>query len=209
MVAVVLGGFLLLSAIQVLGQISSDNPSQVEDDPFLKSGLKKAKTIPKNTWDRIQKAQQWVWDEYPDQVLVQEEPRIKWQRYLSAALKTPDWLDLAGAVRLRREGFDHAFRAGENGTTWQWTQRSQFRVAARWQAFRAQVEFQGSSSGGDAQTDVVGTSTFDAANVQQMFVSLTLPNFLETGLRTDLHLGRLHLRYWKPPLHFKKSLWQF
>ena len=119
MVAVVLGGFLLLSATQVFGQISSASPAQVDSDTFLRSSLKKAKTIPKNIWDRINDARQWVWEEYPDQVLVQEEPHIKWSRYLSAALNTPDWLDLAGAIRLRREGFDHPFGAGQDGSTWQ------------------------------------------------------------------------------------------
>ena len=196
-VAVVLSGFLMLSATQLFGQNSREDPSQVEDAPFLQSRLgtvlEKTERVPKNIWGRVNEAQKWVWNEYPDQVLIQEDKEIKWSRYLSAALGTPDWLDLAAAVRLRREGFDSPFGAGQKGSTWQWAQRSRFRISTRWQAFRAQVEFQGSSSGEDAQTDVVGTSTFDAANVQQMFVSATLQNFLESGLRTDLHVGRINL----------------
>ena len=190
-------GWILLNASLSLGEEPNNTPPSSPDTPYpsqpLNMALEKAREVPKNTWRRIEDAQQWVWDEYPDQVLVQEEPRIKWRRYLSAALATPDWLDLAGAVRLRREGFDYPFAADQEGTTWQWAQRSRFRVSTRWQAFRAQVELQGSSSGEDAQTDVVGTSTFNAANVQQMFVSVTLPNFWETGLRTDLHVGRINL----------------
>jgi hypothetical protein len=37
-------------------------------------------------WERMKLAQQWVWEEYPDQVLIQEGERIKWPRYLSAAV---------------------------------------------------------------------------------------------------------------------------
>jgi hypothetical protein len=190
-------GWILLNASLSLGEEPNNTPPSPPDTPYpsrpLDMALEKAREVPSNTWRRIEDAQQWVWDEYPDQVLVQEEPRIKWRRYLSAALATPDWLDLAGAVRLRREGFDYPFAADQEGTTWQWAQRSRFRVSTRWKAFRAQVELQGSSSGEDAQTDVVGTSTFNAGNVQQMFVSVTLPNFWETGLRTDLHVGRINL----------------
>ena len=37
------------------------------------------------------------------------------------------------------------------------------------------------------------TSTFNSANVQQFFLSTTLPNVLNSGLRTDVHVGRINL----------------
>ncbi len=40
---------------------------------------------------------------------------------------------------------------------------------------------------------MVGTSTLTAGNVQQLFVALILPDVWRTGLRTDLHVGRIKL----------------
>jgi hypothetical protein len=144
-------------------------------------------------WERLKVADQWIWDEYPDEVLIQEGERIKWPRYLSAALNTPAWLDLAVSNRFRWEGFDYPFQADQEGSTWDWGQRTRFRATTRWKQFRAEFELQGASSGEDADTDVVGTDTFNAANVQQLFVSMTLPDVLNSGLRTDLHFGRINL----------------
>lgn len=155
--------------------------------------LKQVEQVPEKTWERISKAEKWVWDEYPDEVLIVEEHDIHFPRYLSAALDTPDWLDLAMSSRLRREGFDYPFRADQQGSTWQWAQRTRLRASARWKAFRAELELQGSNSGENASTDVVGIETFNSGNVQQLFVALTLPDLWQTGLRTDLHVGRLNL----------------
>jgi hypothetical protein len=157
------------------------------------SALTQVKSVPTNIWERMKLADQWVWEEYPDQVLIQEENRIKWPRYLSAALNTPEWLDVAFANRVRREGFDYPFTADQKGSTWDWGQRTRFRTTAKWKQFRAEFELQGANSGEDSDTDVVGSSTFNAANIQQLFTSMTLPNVLNSGLRTDFHLGRINL----------------
>jgi hypothetical protein len=132
-------------------------------------------------------------DEQTTVVLIQEENRIKWPRYLSAALNTPDWLDIGMNNRFRWEGYDYALTADQEGTTWDLAQRTRFRTTTRWRQFRAEAELQGANSGEDSDTDVVGTNTFNAANVQQLFVSATLPNVLNSGLRTDLHFGRINL----------------
>jgi len=159
----------------------------------LQSVLGRVKESPTNIWGRLKLAKEWVWDEYPDQVLIHEENRIKWPRYLSAALNTPDWLDIGMTNRFRWEGYDYAFVADQEGTTWGWAQRTRFRATTKWKQFRAEFELQGANSGEDSDTDVVGTDTFNAANVQQLFVSATLPNVLNSGLRTDFHLGRINL----------------
>ncbi len=190
-------GWILLAVSLSAGEETNKTPPPPSEDPYLSkrigTALEKAKDVPGNVWGRIQEAHQWVWNEYPDQVLIQEDFEIKYPRYLSAVLNLPQWLDLGMTARLRREGFDYPFKANQKGSTWQWAHRSRFRASTRWKFFRAQLEFQGATSGEDAATDVVGTSTFNAANVQQLFVALTLPDIGQTGLRTDLHVGRINL----------------
>jgi len=194
--AVLLITFLLLSTTSFGAETPDKQPPHTDDPPPQSnwySALTQVKSVPKNIWERMKLADQWVWEEYPDQVLIHEENRIKWPRYLSAALNTPEWLDVAFANRIRREGFDYPFTADQEGTTWDWGQRTRFRTTARWKQFRAEFELQGANSGEDSDTDVVGSSTFNAANVQQLFASMTLPNVLNSGLRTDLHFGRINL----------------
>jgi hypothetical protein len=174
-----------------------DPPPPSKSVPLPEMGwytaLRQVKSVPQNMWERMELADQWVWEEYPDQVLIHSDQRIKWPRYLGAALNLPSWLDLGFANRIRREGFDYPFVADQKGSTWDWGQRTRFRATARWKQFRTELELQGANSGEDADTDIVGTSTFNAANVQQFFVSMTLPHVWGTGLRTDLHLGRINL----------------
>jgi len=195
-ITVLLSTFPMLSTTSFGAETPDRLPSHT-DAPLPQSewfsALKQVKSVPSNIWERLKLADQWVWQEYPDQVLIQEEQRIKWPRYISAALNLPEWLDLAMANRIRREGFDYPFQAKQDGSTWDWGQRTRFRATAKWKNFRTLLELQGANSGEDAETDVVGTSTFNAANFQQLFVSMTLPKFLETDFRTDLHLGRINL----------------
>jgi hypothetical protein len=190
-------GWTLLAASFALGGESGNAPMAPPDHSQGKWHpgmiLEQTREIPQNVWERIRNGQQWNWAEYPDQVLLQEDEEIKWTRYLSAALNVPDWLDIGMTARIRREGFDYPFKTKQDGSTWQWATRSRFRASARWEIFRAQLEFQGSTSGEDSATDVVGTSTFNAGNVQQFFVALTLPDVWQTGFRTDLHIGRINL----------------
>jgi Alginate export len=189
--------WILLIASFSGGEEPHKHPTPPIDDPFLLWRLdavrKRTREIPQNIWERIRNAQQWTWKEYPDQVLIQEETVIKWPRYLSAALNTPEWLDLGFTNRVRREGFDYPFKADQKGSTWAWGQRTRFRATTKWKVFRAELELQGANSGQAADTDVLGSSTFNEANVQQLFISATLENFLETALRTDLHVGRINM----------------
>ncbi len=167
------------------------------DDPYrlwhLDGAREKVRGIPQNIWERLRHAQEWEWDEYPDQTLIDADTEIRWARFLSAALNTPEWLDLGMTARVRREGFDVPFQADQDGNTWQWATRSRFRASARWKAWRAHLEFQGSTSGEESATDVVGTSTFNAGNLQQLFIGFTQANVWGTGLRTDVHVGRINL----------------
>lgn len=189
--------WFLLTASPSLAEEPHKKPTSPSEDPYLLWRLdavgKRTREIPQNVWERIRNGHKWIWNEYPDQVLIQEENLIKWPRYLSAALNTPEWLDLGFTNRVRREGFDFPFKADQKGNTWAWDQRTRFRATTKWKVFRAQLEFQGANSGEKADSDIVGSSTFNAANIQQLFASMTLSNFLETGLRTDLHVGRINM----------------
>ena len=117
---------LLLSTVSFGAETPDKQPSHT-DDPLPQSSwyqaLTEVKSVPANIWERMKLAEQWVWEEYPDQVLIQQENRIKWPRYLSAAFNTPEWLDVAFANRFRREGFDSPFTTDQEGTTWDWAQR--------------------------------------------------------------------------------------
>lgn len=190
-------GWFLLPTVSLMGSEIDKEPSFASDDSRRLWGLstarKRIKQVPQSTWERIQHAHQWGWDEYPDQVLIQEDREIKWTRYLSAVLKTPEWLDIGLTSRLRLEGFDNPFQADQEKDTKQWAQRSRFRVSVRRKNFRAQLEFQGAASSEEVNSDVVGVSTFNAGNVQQFFVAHTLPNVLGTGFRSDFHAGRINL----------------
>jgi hypothetical protein len=182
----------MLSTTSVGAELPHNDPTST-DELLPQMALKRVRSVPRNMWERMKLAQQWVWEEYPDQVLLQEGERIKWPRYISAALNTPGWLDIGMTNRIRREGFDNPFQANQDGSTWDWGQRTRFRATTRWKQFRAEFELQGANSGEDADTDIVGSSTFNAANIQQLFASMTLPNVLNSGLRTDLHVGRINL----------------
>ncbi len=187
--------WILLSPALSLGDAPDHPPTPSKENRpgRLETVLNNARTVPQTVWGRVRKAKEWVWEEYPDQVLIQDEVHLQWPRYLSAALNTPQWLDLGVTGRLRRQGFDYPFKADQKGSTWQWAHRSRFRASARWKAFRALLELQGSTSGQDAASDVVGVSTFNAGNVQQFFVALAMPNIWQTGIRSDLHVGRINL----------------
>ena len=82
--------FLMFSTTS-FGAETPDTPPSHTDDPLPQSNwysaLTQVKSVPKNIWERLKLADQWIWKEYPDQVLIQEDARIKWPRYLSAALK--------------------------------------------------------------------------------------------------------------------------
>jgi hypothetical protein len=81
--AVLLITFLMLSTTS-FGAETPDKQSPHTDDPPPQSNwysaLTQVKSVPKNIWERLKLADQWVWEEYPDQVLIQEENRIKWPR---------------------------------------------------------------------------------------------------------------------------------
>lgn len=58
-----------------------DKQSPLTDDPLPQSHCSRAltpiKSVPENIGERMKLAAQWVWEEYPDQVLIHGENVIK------------------------------------------------------------------------------------------------------------------------------------
>ena len=75
------------SPVQILGTTSLPVMA-------IGGGQRKVSTVPQNSWGRVRNGQQQNRDEYPEQVPLQEDAEIKWTRFLSAALNTPQWLAL-------------------------------------------------------------------------------------------------------------------
>ncbi len=117
----------------------------------------------------------------------------KWARYLKTALDLPKWLDLGLENRTRFEVYDHPWRVSQSAgqTDPQIQQRSRVRFGLNGGPFRFLFEGQDSRVHLAGPDSFVGTGSEDETDILQLFVSATAKNLFDTGLRTDLHLGRL------------------
>ena len=116
----------------------------------------------------------------------------RWNRYLKAALNLPDWLDLGLDHRTRFEVYDHPWRVSQpqGQTDPQIQQRSRLRVGVNAGSLRVLFEGQDSRVYLTEPGDFVNASSKNEFDILQAFASLTANDFLGTGLRTDLHVGR-------------------
>ena len=129
--------------------------------------------------------------ETADAVLVSESQ--SWNRYLHDALGLPPWLDLAIEHRTRFEFLEDPFRPNESDTQTQYPQRTRLRIGADGPArLRFLVELQDSRTHGDGPRDFIASDR-DNLDLLQLFVSASTLDLLGTGLRADVHLGRLTL----------------
>lgn len=142
-----------------------------------------------------------AWRETADESLVQHAPinrvaETKWNRYARSALNLPDWLDLGLENRTRYEALSNPWRKGEFGYDQEIPMRSRLRVGINpGGPFRFLTELQDSRSQLTRTGDFSGNTMVDQADIIQLFVSATSRNFLSTGLRTDLHFGRLTMDF--------------
>ena len=131
-----------------------------------------------------------------DAVLVQTR-EWKWNRYLKAALHLPAWLDLGLEHRTRFETYDHPWRptqpAGQTDSQIQ--QRSRVRLGLNGKNFKFLFEGQDARVYLDDIGSYVTTGIRNEMDVLQLMASVTVNNVLETGLRTDLHVGRLTMDF--------------
>lgn len=121
----------------------------------------------------------------------------KWHHYLRAAMNLPSWLDLGLEHRTRFEVYDHPWRPSQTSgrTDPQIQQRSRVRFGLNGGPFRFLFEGQDARVHLDDSGDFVNGTTQNEMDILQLFISATAKNVLETGLRTDLHFGRLTMDF--------------
>ncbi|MBK9307973.1 MAG: alginate export family protein [Nitrospira sp.] len=140
------------------------------------------------------------WIEPADAVLIQQR-ELAWSRYLRSAAHLPDWLDLGLEHRTRFESYDHPWRASQqNGNGSPDTQvalRSRVRFGLGGNGpVRFLFEGQDSRAYWDgAPGDFRDTTTINEFDILQLLGSLTMNDVLGTGLRTDVHVGRMTLDF--------------
>lgn len=140
------------------------------------------------------------WIEPADAVLNQRKD-IDWIHYEKSLLHLPDWLDLAFENRTRFESVDHPWRAsqaiGNGQTDAQIALRSRVRIGLGGDG-PLRLLFEGQDSraflNGD-RGDFRDTTAVNEFDVLQLLGSLTVNNVFGTGLRTDIHFGRMTLDF--------------
>lgn len=134
-----------------------------------------------------------AWREVPDQVLVRAN-RIKWTRLAKAALNLPDWVELGLSQRTRFEFVSNNWRAGQrNADNTQLPLQSRIRLGFNQGPYWILFEGQDSRTHFDQPGDFAGREVENKFDILQLFASATFKNVFGTGLRTDLHFGRMTL----------------
>jgi len=128
-----------------------------------------------------------------DAVLIREA--TSWDRLLHDALSLPSWLDVAVEQRTRFEYLEDPFRPGEPDTQTQYPLRTRLRVGVDGpEPLRFLAEIQDARAYGNGPRDFTG-SEVDRIDVLQLFASATAPDLLGSGLRADVHAGRMTLDF--------------
>jgi hypothetical protein len=136
------------------------------------------------------------WIEPADTVLIQRK-EVDWSRYVRTALHLPDWIDLGLENRTRFESYDHPWREsqaiGNGQTDPQILLRSRVRFGL---GGHGPVRFL--FEGQDARAylnnnpgDFRDNTTVNEFDILQLLGSLTVNNVFGSGLRTDVHFGRM------------------
>ncbi len=130
--------------------------------------------------------------ETADSVLIQRT-EWQWNRYVKDVLQLPNWLDLGLEHRTRFEAYDHPWRSTQplGRTDPQIQQRSRMRLGLNGGPFKLLFEGQDARVHLDDKDSFVNTGIKNEMDILQAFVSVSLENVFNTGLRTDLHFGRL------------------
>ncbi|MBH0199703.1 MAG: alginate export family protein [Nitrospira sp.] len=140
------------------------------------------------------------WIEPADAVLILRR-EVEWNRYARAALRLPEWLDLGFENRTRFESYDHPWRTsqalGNGATDPQIALRSRLRFGLGGNGpFRFLFEGQDSRAYLDGDPgDYRNTTTVNEFDVLQLLGAVTVNNVLGTGLRSDVHVGRMTMDF--------------
>ena len=145
-----------------------------------------------------QKGKNWI---EPADAVLNLRREIEWSRYVKTAMHLPDWIDLGLENRTRFESYDHPWRTnqaiGGGGTDAQLALRSRVRVGLGGNGpFRFLFEGQDSRAlSGDEPGDFRNATTVNQFDILQLLGSLTVNNVGGSGLRTDLHFGRMTMDF--------------
>jgi Alginate export len=185
---------IIISTVALAAEPASSNPSSLAIETGSAYG-----DFFKQIKDRAETQNGKNWRETADAVLIQDK-ETQWNRYLKTAMGLPDFVDLGIENRTRFESYDHPWRstqvAGGGRTDSQVTLRSRVRFGLSNGPFRFLFEGQDSRAyGNDKPGDFVNNTTVDEWDILQVFGSLTVDNVLGSGLRTDVHFGRLTLDF--------------
>ncbi|WP_447971355.1 alginate export family protein [Nitrospira sp. M1] len=148
------------------------------------------------TMERVQSTSQSSLLESADAVLIRTK-EWQWNRYVKNALNLPTWIDLGFEHRTRFETYDHPWRSSQplGQTDSQVQQRSRLRFGLNGGAFRFLFEGQDSRVHLDGPGDFVNTGIRNEWDILQLFVSATGDNVMGSGLRTDVHVGRMTMDF--------------
>lgn len=172
---IVKGSMLALAAIGLIGQ-----QAQAAEGRIIESAYQRAE----------QAYYSKKWKELPDEALIRSN-RIKWNRLGKAALNLPDWVELSLSQRTHFESVSNNWRTGQrNAVNDQLPLQSRIHLGVNHGPFWLMFEGQDSRTNFNEPGDFTGrmTNTFD---ILQLFGSATFKNVFDTGLRTDLHVGRI------------------
>ncbi|MGD9851546.1 MAG: alginate export family protein [Nitrospirales bacterium] len=145
----------------------------------------------------VQTGKKWI---EPADAVLNQRKEVEWPRYLNAVLHLPDWVDLAIENRTRFESVDHPWRStaniGGGRTDSQVVLRSRVRFGLGGNGpIRFFFEGQDSRGYADEVGGFVNNTTVNEWDILQLFGSLTADNVLGSGLRTDLHFGRMTMDF--------------
>ena len=140
------------------------------------------------------------WIEPADAMLIQQR-ELAWSRYLRSVAHLPDWLDLGLEHRTRFESYDHPWRAsqqsGNGSPDTQVALRSRVRFGLGGNG-PLRFLFEGQDSRAylnGAPGDFRDTTTVNEFDILQLLGSFTVANVFGSGLRTDVHVGRMTLDF--------------
>jgi len=184
---------------------AQDMPS--EDRPILKStgeiveqGRQRVEDTPKQFRDyvheKLAQADNEPWRETADELLINPGV-LRWHRYLRALANTPEWLDIGLTQRMRVESLTNNFRKGEPETIEGVASRTRLRISADWKMFRVLLEGQNSTDINESSsvTSTLNSSLLSTDRMLQGFLAMKFENVFDTGLRTDLHVGRMTMDF--------------
>ena len=190
-----------VSAVEYGDMVQKDGKwvFQSTEDPVLKLMRTKGLITNERYFEvSAQKGKNWI---EPADAVLNLRREVEWTRYLRTAMHLPDWIDLGLENRTRFESNDHPWRTnqviGGGGTDAQLALRSRVRVGLGGNGpFRFLFEGQdsralSSNEPGDFRT----TQTVNQFDILQLFGALSINNVGGSGLRTDLHVGRMTMDF--------------